>query len=103
MADPVPAPPPLTDREAALILLEIRRLYALTERLPYKSRSTTTHRLGPSAAYTALEIQIRGLTDRYRAWEARHPIEKCRMAKATLRPQTDHDDDDRHPRRRQDR
>jgi len=81
--------PPLTDDEAPRVLAEIRRLHALMEGLPYKAKPSTGlgfHRC--STEYTALEIEIRGLADRYREWEARQPPrEKCRMAKAWLRPQ----------------
>lgn len=79
----------MTDDEAPRVLLEIRRLYALLDRLPYKAKpwSGDVHRASP--AYTQIEIAIRALTDRYRAWEATQPAEeKCRMAKAVLKPRT---------------
>lgn len=76
---------PLTDAEAPRVLAEIHRLYHLLERLPYKARPDPGAGYRASPAYTAIEIEIKALSDRYRAWEATQPAAKCRMAKAGLR------------------
>lgn len=78
--------PLLTDAEAAQLLIEIRQVYHRLDRVPAKVPRAEGGGSQPNPVYEAIVIELRGLIDRYQAWEATQPPgEKCRMAKAGLR------------------
>ena len=54
---------------AAELLQEIERLYKALHALPSRDQPNTSHTSRRSAAYAALEAQIRAYSDRYRAFE----------------------------------